>query len=232
MKTIGLIGGMSWESSAEYYRILNEEVKRQLGGLHSAKCILFSLDFEEIEALQAQGNWEQAGEILASAAATLERAGADFILICTNTMHKVAETVERKINIPLLHIGDATAAKIKNAGIQNVGLLGTQYTMEMDFYKSRLAASGLDVLIPGESDRREINRIIFEELCLGEIRTDSKMYFLSVIEKLLESGAEGIVLGCTEIGLLIKTEDISAPLFDTTAIHALAAVEKALGKER
>lgn len=232
MKTIGLIGGMSWESSAEYYRILNEEVKQQLGGLHSAKCILFSLDFEEIEALQALGNWEQAGEILASAAAALERAGADFVLICTNTMHKVAEKVERKINIPLLHIGDATAAKIKNAGIRKIGLLGTRYTMEMDFYKSRLAASGLDVLIPKESDRGEINRIIFEELCLGEIRTDSKTYFLSVIEKLLESGAEGIILGCTEIGLLIKTEDISDPLFDTTAIHALAAVEKALGKER
>lgn len=232
MKTIGLIGGMSWESSAEYYRILNEAVKQQLGGLHSAKCILFSLDFEEIEALQALGNWEQAGEILASAAAALERAGADFVLICTNTMHKVAETVERMINIPLLHIGDATAAKIKNAGIRKISLLGTRYTMEMDFYKSRLAASGLDVSIPEESDRQEINRIIFEELCRGEIRTDSKTYFLSVIEKLLKNGAEGIVLGCTEIGLLIKMEDTAVPLFDTTAIHALAGVEKALGKER
>lgn len=232
MKTIGLIGGMSWESSAEYYRILNEAVKQQLGGLHSAKCILFSLDFEEIESLQAQGNWEQAGKILASAAAALERAGADFILICTNTMHKVAGRVERTIDIPLLHIGDATAAKIKNAGIRKIGLLGTRYTMEMDFYKSRLAASGLDVSIPEESDRQEINRIIFEELCRGEIRTDSKRYFLSVIEKLLKNGAEGIVLGCTEIGLLIKMEDTAVPLFDTTAIHALAAIEKALGKER
>lgn len=232
MKTIGLIGGMSWESTAEYYRILNEEVKRQLGGLHSAKCILVSLDFEEIETLQAQGAWEQAGEILSSAAAALEGAGADFILICTNTMHKVAGAVERNIKIPLLHIGDATAAKVKNAGIQKIGLLGTQYTMEMDFYKSRLAASGLDVLVPEESERKEINRIIFEELCLGEIREKSKSYFLMAIENLLKSGAEGIVLGCTEIGMLIKVEDTTAPLFDTTLIHAVTAVEKALGKER
>lgn len=228
MKTIGLIGGMSWESSAEYYRILNEEVKRRLGGLHSAKCILYSLDFEEIEALQAQGEWQEAGEMLGAAAASLERAGADFIVICTNTMHKVAGIVEQKSGIPLLHIGDATAGRVKSAGIRKVGLLGTLYTMEMDFYKSRLAAKGLEVAIPEEKERREINRIIFDELCLGDLREESKVIFLTAIDRLKEGGAEGIVLGCTEIGLLIKETDTDALLFDTTAIHAVAAVEKAL----
>lgn len=230
METIGLIGGMSWESSAEYYRILNEEAKRQLGGLHSAKCILYSLDFEEIEALQAQGNWQEAGEVLGAAAASLERAGADFIVICTNTMHKAAGAVEQNIGIPLLHIGDATAVKVKSAGIRKIGLLGTRYTMEMDFYKSRLEAHGLEVVIPEEGERQEINRVIFEELCLGEIRETSKAFYLNVISKLEKSGAEGVILGCTEIGLLVKAEDTDALLFDTTAIHALAAMEKALGK--
>ncbi|MFD1861755.1 aspartate/glutamate racemase family protein [Planococcus chinensis] len=230
METIGLIGGMSWESSAEYYRILNEEAKRQLGGLHSAKCILYSLDFEEIEALQAQGKWQEAGEVLGAAAASLERAGADFIVICTNTMHKAAGAVEQNIGIPLLHIGDATAVKVKSAGIRKIGLLGTRYTMEMDFYKSRLKAHGLEVVIPEESERQEINRIIFEELCLGEIRETSKAFCLKAISKLEKSGAEGVILGCTEIGLLVKSEDTDALLFDTTAIHALAAMEKALGK--
>lgn len=230
MKTIGLIGGMSWESSAEYYRILNEEVKRRLGGLHSAKCILYSLDFEEIEALQVQGKWAEAGEVLGAAAASLERAGADFIVICTNTMHTVAGIVERKIGIPLLHIGDATADRVKSAGIRKVGLLGTLYTMEMDFYKSRLLASGLEVAIPGAEERGEINRIIFDELCLGELREESKAVFLSAIARLKRGGAEGIILGCTEIGLLVKETDTDALLFDTTAIHALAAVEKALDK--
>lgn len=230
METIGLIGGMSWESSAEYYRILNEEAKRQLGGLHSAKCILYSLDFEEIEALQAQGNWQEAGEVLGAAAASLERAGADFIVICTNTMHKAAGAVEQNIGIPLLHIGDATAVKVKSTGIRKIGLLGTRYTMEMDFYKSRLEAHGLEVVIPEEGERQEINRVIFEELCLGEIRERSKAFYLNVISKLEKSGAEGVILGCTEIGLLVKAEDTDALLFDTTAIHALAAMEKALGK--
>lgn len=230
METIGLIGGMSWESSAEYYRILNEEAKRQLGGLHSAKCILYSLDFEEIEALQAQGNWQEAREVLGAAAASLERAGADFIVICTNTMHKAAGAVEQNIGIPLLHIGDATAVKVKSAGIRKIGLLGTRYTMEMDFYKSRLEAHGLEVVIPEEGERQEINRVIFEELCLGEIRETSKAFYLNVISKLEKSGAEGVILGCTEIGLLVKAEDTDALLFDTTAIHALAAMEKALGK--
>lgn len=230
METIGLIGGMSWESSAEYYRILNEEAKRQLGGLHSAKCILYSLDFEEIEALQAQGNWQEAGEVLGAAAASLERAGADFIVICTNTMHKAAGAVEQNIGIPLLHIGDATAVKVKSTGIRKIGLLGTRYTMEMDFYKSRLEAHGLEVVIPEEGERQEINRVIFEELCLGEIRETSKAFYLKVISKLEKSGAEGVILGCTEIGLLVKAEDTDALLFDTTAIHALTAMEKALGK--
>lgn len=230
METIGLIGGMSWESSAEYYRILNEEAKRQLGGLHSAKCILYSLDFEEIEALQAQGNWQEAGEVLGAAAASLERAGADFIVICTNTMHKAAGAVEQNIGILLLHIGDATAVKVKSTGIRKIGLLGTRYTMEMDFYKSRLEAHGLEVVIPEEGERQEINRVIFEELCLGEIRETSKAFYLKVISKLEKSGAEGVILGCTEIGLLVKAEDTDALLFDTTAIHALTAMEKALGK--
>lgn len=230
MQTIGLIGGMSWESSAEYYRILNEEAKRQLGGLHSAKCILYSLDFEEIEALQAQGDWQEAGELLGAAAASLERAGADFIIICTNTMHQAAGAVEQAVGIPLLHIGDATAVKVKSAGIRKIGLLGTRYTMEMDFYKSRLEAHGLEVVIPEEGERQEINRVIFEELCLGEIREASKTFYLKVISNLEKSGAEGVILGCTEIGLLVKAEDTDALLFDTTAIHALAAMEKALGK--
>lgn len=230
MKTIGMIGGMSWESSVEYYRLVNKEVKQRLGRLHSAKCILFSLDFEEIEALQAQGKWTEAGEVLAAAAVSLERAGADFVVICTNTMHKVAEAVEQKAGIPLLHIGDATAERVKSTGVRKVGLLGTRYTMEMDFYKSRISASGLDVLIPEERERAEINRIIFDELCLGEIHEESRVVFLKAIENLLKRGAEGIILGCTEIGMLIKEEDTSALLFDTTKVHALAAVEKALGK--
>ncbi|MGO1060718.1 aspartate/glutamate racemase family protein [Planococcus sp. FY231025] len=230
MKTIGLIGGMSWESSAEYYRILNEEAKRQLGGLHSAKCILYSLDFEEIEALQVQGKWQEAGEVLGAAAESLERAGAEFIVICTNTMHKAAGTIEQNVGIPLLHIGDATAVKVKGAGIRKIGLLGTRYTMEMDFYKSRLEAHGLEAIIPEEGERQEINRIIFEELCLGEIRETSKAYYLKAISNLEKRGAEGVILGCTEIGLLVKSEDTDALLFDTTAIHALAAMEKALGK--
>lgn len=228
MKTIGMIGGMSWESSAEYYRMVNEEVKRQLGGLHSAKIILFSVDFNEVERCQSEGRWDDAGEILGEAAYSLEKAGADFIVICTNTMHKVIDKIFQKTSLPILHIADETAAQIKKLGIKKVGLLGTKYTMEQDFYKSRIQAENIEVLIPDEKDRDQINKTIFHELCLGTILPSSKDYFKSVIEGLSAEGAEGIILGCTEIGLLIKQKDTAIPLFDTTVIHAHGAVQKAL----
>jgi aspartate racemase len=228
MKTIGLIGGMSWESSAEYYRIINEEINKRLGGLHSAKIILNSVDFEEIEHCQKSGEWERAGEILADCASSLERAGADFILICTNTMHKVVKQIESRVEIPVLHIADATALAIQNAKIKKVGLLGTSYTMEQDFYKQRVEDNGIEVLIPEKAAREEVNTIIFNELCHGKIESSSREYYKSVIVDMVEQGAEGIVLGCTEIGLLIKTEDAPVPVFDTTYIHAIKAVEKAL----
>lgn len=230
METIGMIGGMSWESSAEYYRLMNEEVKRQLGGLHSAKCILYSVDFQEIEHYQARGDWDQAGQVLGEAAQSLEKARADFIIICTNTMHKVINIIQEKISIPILHIADATAHQITEAGLQKIALLGTKYTMEQDFYKARIAGFGIDVLVPQTEERTEINRIIYEELCLGQIETTSKEYYLQVIEDLVNSGAQGIILGCTEIGLLIKQEDVNVPVFDTTVIHARAAVNKAIRK--
>ncbi|WP_431030407.1 aspartate/glutamate racemase family protein [Lysinibacillus sp. LZ02] len=228
MKTIGLIGGMSWESSAQYYRIINEEVKLRLGGLHSAKLILASVDFEEIEKFQSLGKWEEAGELLAHVAKNLEKAGADFIVICTNTMHKVASTIEKAIHIPLLHIADATANEIQQMQLNKIGLLGTKYTMEQDFYKERIRQHGIEILIPGEEARLEVNRIIFEELCLGDIKPPSKDYYLQVIDELIQQGAEGIILGCTEIGLLIKPEDVEVPVFDTTVIHAKNAVTVAL----
>ena len=227
MKTIGLIGGMSWESSAEYYRLLNMEVKQRLGGLHSAKCVLYSVDFQEIEHYQAQEQWDKAGAVLGEAAHSLEKAGADFILICTNTMHKVIDLIEAKITIPVLHIADATAAQIQKAGLQKNGLLGTKYTMEQAFYKARVEGQGIDVIVPQEEERNSVNRIIYEELCLGEISQTSKEYYLQVIQKLVELGAQGIILGCTEIGLLIQQKDVAVPVFDTTVIHAIAAVEKA-----
>ena len=230
MDTIGMIGGMSWESSAEYYRLMNEEVKRQLGGLHSAKCILYSVDFQEIEHAQARGDWDKAGQVLGEAAQSLEKAGADFIIICTNTMHKVIDIIQEKISIPILHIADATAHQITEAGLQKIALLGTKYTMEQDFYKARIEGFGIDVLVPQTEERTEINRIIYEELCLGQIETTSKEYYVQVIEDLVNSGAQGIILGCTEIGLLIKQEDVHVPVFDTTAIHARAAVNKAIRK--
>ncbi|WP_068985677.1 MULTISPECIES: aspartate/glutamate racemase family protein [Lysinibacillus] len=230
MDTIGMIGGMSWESSAEYYRLMNEEVKRQLGGLHSAKCILYSVDFQEIEHDQARGDWDKAGQVLGEAARSLEKAGADFIIICTNTMHKVIDIIQEKISIPILHIADATAHQITEAGLQKIALLGTKYTMEQDFYKARIEGFGIDVLVPQTEERTEINRIIYEELCLGQIETTSKEYYVQVIEDLVNSGAQGIILGCTEIGLLIKQEDVHVPVFDTTAIHARAAVNKAIRK--
>ncbi len=228
MKTIGMIGGMSWESSAEYYRMVNEEVKRQLGGLHSAKIILFSVDFDEVERCQSEGRWDDAGVILGLAAYSLEKAGADFIVICTNTMHKVIDQISQKTSLPILHIADETAAQIKKLGIKKVGLLGTKYTMEQDFYKSRVTSENIEVLIPDENDRDLINKTIFHELCLGTILPSSKDYFKRVIEGLSAEGAEGIILGCTEIGLLIKQEDTAIPLFDTTLIHAYGAVKKAL----
>ncbi|MEH7885758.1 aspartate/glutamate racemase family protein [Bacillus sp. JJ1609] len=229
MKTIGLIGGMSWESSAEYYRVINEEVKKRLGGLHSAKCILYSVDFDEIESCQSQNRWDQAGEILGEAALSLEHAGADFIVICTNTMHKVIDMIQKKTSLPILHIAEETADEILNQGLKKVGLLGTKYTMEQDFYTSRIKDENIDILIPDGQERVTMNQIIFNELCLGKTVQASREYFKAVIEKLVAEGAEGIILGCTEIGLLIKQDDVDVPLFDTTMIHALGAVDKALG---
>lgn len=228
MKTIGLIGGMSWESSVEYYRIINEEVKRRLGGLHSGKCLLYSVDFEEIERFQSEGKWEEAGKLLGDVAYSLEKGGADFIVICTNTMHKVIDYVEEKINIPILHIADATANQIKKSNLHTVGLLGTKYTMEQDFYKARIKSNGIKVLVPNDSEREMINKVIYEELCLGNIKQSSRDYYKKVITNLVDSGAEGIILGCTEIGLLVKQEDSEVPLFDTTEIHAIESVKKAL----
>ncbi|OXS57179.1 aspartate racemase [Bacillus sp. V-88] len=231
MKTIGLIGGMSWESSVKYYKVINEEVKERLGGLHSAKCLLYSVDFEEIERYQAEGDWESAGRALGEVASSLEKAGAEFIVICTNTMHKVIDHVEARINIPVLHIADATANEIQRADMKIVGLLGTAYTMEQDFYKSRIQSNGINVLVPDKEERNTINNVIFEELCLGKMEQSSKEYFKSVIQKLVDRGAEGVILGCTEIGLLIKPDDSEVPLFDTTVIHAIEAVNTALKLE-
>ncbi|MCR4805157.1 MAG: aspartate/glutamate racemase family protein [Clostridia bacterium] len=228
MKTIGLIGGMSWESTVPYYQLINESVKRELGGLHSAKIVLWSVEFDEIERCQSEGRWDDAGAILAKAAAGLEAAGADFILICTNTMHKVYRQVEAAVNVPLIHIADATAAVLKAHGVGKVGLLGTRYTMQQDFYKGRLAEQGFEVRVPGEAFIGELNRIIFEELCVGIIREESRQYFARAIEDLKAQGCEGVILGCTEIGLLVHEEDSCLPFFDTTVIHAEAAAKCAL----
>ena len=230
MKTIGLIGGMSWESSLEYYRIINEEVKAKLGGLHSAKCILYSVDFEEIERCQAEGDWESSGKLLGDAALSLEKAGAEMILICTNTMHKVIGYIEEKVSLPILHIADSTAKQIQKSKISTVGLLGTKYTMEQDFYKTRIETNGIKVLIPNEEDRKVINKVIYEELCLGEIQQSSRDHYKKVIKGLVDDGAEGIILGCTEIGLLVKPEDSEVPLFDTAVIHAIESVNMAMEK--
>lgn len=220
LKTIGLIGGMSWESTVTYYKIINETVKEKLGGLHSAKCILYSVDFQEIEECQANGNWEKSGEILGEAAYNLEKAGADFIVICTNTMHKVVNQIKEKISIPILHIAEMTAEKILEKGLKNIVLLGTKYTMEQDFYKSKLIEKGINVIIPDKNDIEIINEVIYDELCLGTINSNSKKKFLEIVDKLRSKGAEGIILGCTEIGLLIKNADTDVPLFDTAIIHA------------
>jgi aspartate racemase len=229
MKTIGLIGGMSWESSIEYYRIVNETAKAKLGGLHSAKSIMVSVDFADVEILQHEGRWAEAADMLIEAARNLERGGAHFIVLCTNTMHKVAEDIQAHVNIPFLHIADPTAELVKEAGIRNIGLLGTRFTMEEEFYKGRLSQKhGLHVSVPSAEEREIVHRIIYEELVLGKIEKRSKAQYLEIIEQMVKRGAEGIILGCTEIGLLVHPEDSRVPLFDTTRIHAEAAVDNAL----
>ena len=229
MKTIGLIGGMSWESTIPYYRQINETIRDHLGGLHSAKVILYSVDFHEIERLQHAGDWDSAGAILAEAARSLEAAGADFLVLCTNTMHKVAARIEAAVAIPLLHIADPTAAEIKRAGFSTVGLLGTRFTMEQAFYRDRLSEHhGLRVIVPEPDDRAVVHRIIYDELCLGLVKAESRSEYRRVMKNLAAQGAQAIILGCTEISLLVNQEDAEVPLFDTTAIHARMAAEEAL----
>jgi aspartate racemase len=229
VKTIGLIGGMSWESSAEYYRLINSLIKARLGGFHSAKCVLVSVDFAEIEALQRENHWAESAQLLVTAAQSLEQAGADLVLLCTNTMHKVAGDIQASIRVPFLHIADATAEPIKAHGLTTIGLLGTRFTMEEDFYVGRLTQRfGLRVLIPEPAAREMIHRVIYDELVLGEIKTESKAQYLAVIKRLIDRGAQGIILGCTEIGLLVQADDCRVPVFDTTRLHAQAAVELAL----
>jgi aspartate racemase len=229
MQTIGLIGGMSWESSAEYYRIINQETNRRLGGVHSAQCLMWSFDFEAIKHLQHEGEWGKLADAMKEAALRLERGGADFIVVCTNTMHRLADAISSTVSIPLLHIADPTAEKIKAADFQRVGLLGTAFTMEQDFYKGRLQQRhGLDVLVPDESDRRIVHEIIYKELVLGQVRPESRQAYREIIARLIERGAQCVILGCTEIMLLVKDEDSAVPLFDTTTIHAIAAVDHAL----
>jgi aspartate racemase len=229
MQTIGLIGGMSWESSAEYYRIVNETVKARCGGLHSAQCLMYSVDFAEIEQLQHEARWDEAGQAMAAAAQRLERGGADFVVLCTNTMHKLAGAIEAAVSIPMLHIADPTAEAIQAAGIARVGLLGTAFTMEQDFYRGRLAEKfGLEVLTPEADERAIIHRVIYEELVLGIVKDESRAAYLRIIDHLVARGAEGIILGCTEIMLLIAQEDCPVPSFDTTTLHAVAAAERAL----
>ncbi|MFF7586375.1 aspartate/glutamate racemase family protein [Kitasatospora purpeofusca] len=228
MKTIGLLGGMSWESTATYYRLLNELTRDRLGGLHSAKCVLYSVDFAEVERLQAAGEWEAAGRLLADAARAVEAAGAELLLICTNTMHKVADQVAGAVSVPLLHLADATAAAVLAAGVTRVGLLGTAFTMEQDFYRDRLASHGLDVLVPDPAGRALVHRVIYEELCLGVVREESRAEYRRVIAELVAEGAQGVILGCTEIELLVGPDDSTVPVFPTTRIHAEAAVTAAL----
>ncbi|MFH9243975.1 aspartate/glutamate racemase family protein [Streptomyces lydicus] len=228
MRTIGLLGGMSWESTAEYYRLLNELTRQRLGGLHSARCVLYSVDFAEIERLQAEGRWEQAAEVLAEAARALESAGVDMLLLCTNTMHKVADEVAAAVSVPLLHLADTTAEAVRARGLRRVGLLGTAFTMEQDFYRGRLERHGLTVLVPDAAARSTVHRVIYEELCLGVVREESRTAYRAVIDDLVAAGAEGIVLGCTEIELLIGPEHSPVPVFPTTRLHAEAAVTRAL----
>jgi aspartate racemase len=228
MRTIGLLGGMSWESSAEYYRLLNEMVRERLGGLHSARCVLLSVDFAEIERLQVAGEWDRAGEVLAAAAESLQRAGAELVLLCTNTMHRVAEAVEAAIDVPFLHLADATARAVQGVQLTTVGLLGTAFTMEQDFYRGRLESHGLQVLVPGAEDRAEVHRVIYEELCVGVLGDASRVRYREVIARLVDRGAQGVILGCTEIELLVGPEDSPVPVFPTTRLHVEAAVDLAM----
>jgi aspartate racemase len=228
MKTIGLLGGMSWESTVTYYQMINEGVKEKLGGLHSAKILLYSVDFAEIEECQAKGEWDKSAEILGTAAQNLEKAGADFIVICTNTMHKIVPQMKKMISIPILHIADATADKLIENGISKVALLGTKYTMTQDFYKAKLVERGISVIVPDEPDIETVNSVIYDELCVGTISEASRKTYQQIIGKLKERGAQGVILGCTEIGLLIKQKDSPLPVFDTTLIHAQTAVKEAL----
>ncbi|MFJ6888282.1 aspartate/glutamate racemase family protein [Streptomyces californicus] len=228
MRTIGLIGGMSWESTAEYYRLINEHTRDRLGGLHSARCVLYSVDFAEIERLQTEGRWAEAGEVLADAARAVQAAGADMVLICTNTMHKVADAVAAAVSVPLLHLADATADAVHAAGVRRVGLLGTAFTMEQDFYRGRLEGRGLDVRVPDAAGRALVHEVIYGELCLGEVREESRAAYREIIRSLVADGAEGVILGCTEIELLIGAEDSPVPVFPTARLHALAAVDAAL----
>ena len=232
MKTIGVIGGMSWESTVPYYRDLNELVKERLGGLHSAKVVLYSMDFHDIAHLQREGSWYEAGEAMAQAAAALQAAGAELIILATNTMHEVAPAIEDAIDVPFIHIADPTASAIRVAGLTRVGLLGTRFTMERPFYRERLARlHGIEVVVPAEDDRAEVHRVIYEELALGVLRSTSRQAFADIIGRLVEQGAQGVILGCTEIGLLVGADDSPVPLFDTGTLHARAAVDMALGDE-
>jgi aspartate racemase len=229
MKTLGLIGGMSWESTVPYYRLINEAVKARLGGLHSARLVLYSVDFHDIEVLQREARWDDAGEVLAHAARALGAAGAEALVLCTNTMHKVAAAIEAATPRPLLHIADPTAGAIRDAGFTRVGLLGTRFTMEQDFYRARLEQRhGIEVLIPASGDRDDVHRIIYDELCLGEVRESSRTRYREIIARLVDRGVQAVILGCTEIGLLVGPEDASVPLFDTTALHARAAADWAM----
>ncbi|TKJ39539.1 MAG: aspartate racemase [Planctomycetes bacterium B3_Pla] len=229
MKTTGLIGGMSWESSLEYYRIINQLVRERHGGLHSARIVMHSFDFAEVATLQNEGDWDEIIKLMIGAAQRLERAGADFLVICTNTMHKVADVVQKDIRVPLLHIADATAEEIKSRGLEKVGLMGTRLTMEEDFYKERLIGRhGLEVMIPDEHERQIVNDVIYSELCRGEVTQSSRDKYGKIMQNLVASGSEGIILGCTEIGLLVDQQDVQVPVFDTTAIHAKSAARYAL----
>lgn len=228
MKTIGLLGGMSWESTVTYYKIVNETVKKEMGGFHSAKVLLYSVDFAEIEKCQAEEDWDKSAAILSAAAENLEKAGADFILICTNTMHKVVPQIQENINIPIVHIAEAAADKLKSHNITKVALLGTKYTMTQDFYKEKLVNAGITVLIPDEQEIETVNDVIYNELCLGIISKESKEKYLSIIQNLAEQGAEGVILGCTEIGMLIQQKDLDLPVFDTAQIHAEKAARLSL----
>lgn len=229
MKTVGMLGGMSWESTSSYYTAINEGIKTSLGGLHSAKICMVSVDFHEVEVLQSQGNWDEAAELLAKASLSVQAGGADFLLICTNTMHKVAPQIEASLTIPILHIADATALELKSNSIARVGLLGTRFTMEQDFYKGRLSEQhGIEVLVPDEEDRSTVHEIIYNELCLGEVKPESKAAYVEIINKLHAQGAQAVILGCTEIALLVQQQDTHVPLYDTTEIHAMAAVNYAL----